>query len=89
MQRYLESLARGHAPEGLDRLMTSPEVARILSISERSLWQLTRDGVLPCVRIGRSVRYTARSLEEWIRSREASGGQQRQLPKEQERFHGI
>ncbi len=50
-------------------LLRPPEAARVLAISERTLWQLTRDGVIPCVRIGRSVRYDPRDLVEWIQKR--------------------
>ena len=38
----------------------SPEMAEALGISERTLWQLTKSGVIPCVKLGtknKSVRY--------------------------------
>ncbi|MBO12797.1 MAG: hypothetical protein CMJ68_18815, partial [Planctomycetaceae bacterium] len=41
-------------------------------VSERTLWKLTKSGDVPCVQIGRSVRYDARSLDQWIRARETS-----------------
>jgi excisionase family DNA binding protein len=34
------------------------ETAKALSISERHLWQLTKDGHLPCVRVGSGRRKT-------------------------------
>jgi excisionase family DNA binding protein len=49
------------------RLLVSPrEAARVLAISERTLWQLTHDGAVRCVRIGRAVRYDPRDLAEYI-----------------------
>jgi len=43
------------------------DAARMLSISERALWSLTSPrGPVPAVRLGRSVRYGVRALEEWL-----------------------
>ncbi len=47
-------------------LLTSPEAAQMLSISERSLWTLMKSGSIPHVRIGRSVRYDRDDLKAWI-----------------------
>ncbi len=47
-------------------LMTSPEAAEALSISQRTLWGLTQRGDIPCVRIGRAVRYDPADLRTWI-----------------------
>jgi excisionase family DNA binding protein len=42
------------------------EAAEALKISERSLWDLTKRGQIPVVRLGRSVRYDPRDLAAWI-----------------------
>lgn len=47
-------------------LMTARDASRSLAISERQLWQRTKDGEIPCVRIGRSVRYSPADLQAWI-----------------------
>ncbi len=47
-------------------LLTAEQTARALAISPRKLWELTRAGQVPCVRIGRSVRYDRADLEAWI-----------------------
>ncbi|MBI3407202.1 MAG: helix-turn-helix domain-containing protein [Planctomycetes bacterium] len=47
-------------------LLTSKEAAERLAISERKLWQLTKDCDIPAVRIGRAVRYDPRDLIEWV-----------------------
>ncbi len=54
------------------------EAAKVLGISERTLWQLTHDGKVPCVRLGtgkrRAVLYPVAELQAWL-SREANGGE--------------
>ena len=49
------------------RLLLKPdEAAAALAISPRTLWGLTSNGELPCLRIGRAVRYDPRDLTCWI-----------------------
>jgi hypothetical protein len=47
----------------LDRklLWTSREAAAALSLSERTLWKLTNEGDIPCVRIGAQKNKAQRS----------------------------
>jgi excisionase family DNA binding protein len=47
-------------------LLRSQEAAKTLGISERKLWELTRKGKIPHVRIGRAVRYDTRDLRAWV-----------------------
>ena len=49
-------------------LLTARQTARMLAISERSLYSLTKVGDLPAVRIGRSVRYDTADIRAWIES---------------------
>jgi len=49
-------------------LLTAADAAKALSISARSLWTLTHRGEIPCVRIGRSVRYSVADLQAWVAS---------------------
>jgi excisionase family DNA binding protein len=48
-------------------LLNSRQAAKALGISERTLATYTKSGLLPVVRIGRSVRYSPDDLREWIR----------------------
>ena len=52
------------------------EAAKVLGISERTLWQLTHDGHIPCVRLGtgkrRAVLYPVSELQAWL-TRQSSG----------------
>jgi excisionase family DNA binding protein len=66
--------------------LTSPlalrprEAAKALGISVRHLWQLTKDGHIPCVRIGsgtrKTVLYPVAELHAWLsrQSATAKGG---------------
>jgi excisionase family DNA binding protein len=47
-------------------LWTSREAAAALNISERTLWKLTNEAKMPCVRIGRAVRYDPEDIRAWI-----------------------
>lgn len=48
------------------RLYTCKEAARYLAVSPRTLWGLTDNGKIRCVRIGRSVRYDIHDLDEYV-----------------------
>ena len=61
-------LHRQERTEPTKLLLTAREAAIALSISERSLWGLTNQGILRCKRIGRSVRYAVDDLREFIAS---------------------
>jgi hypothetical protein len=46
------------------------DAAKALGISPRHLWQLTRDGLVPCVRVGcgrrKTVLYPVADLQAWL-----------------------
>jgi predicted DNA-binding transcriptional regulator AlpA len=48
------------------KLLTPKDAAAACAISPRKLWSLTASGDIPCVRIGRSVRYDAMDLAAFI-----------------------
>lgn len=55
------------APSGDARLLVmAPDAARMLAMSPRNLWDLTKREAIPSVRIGRSVRYRLSDLELWV-----------------------
>jgi excisionase family DNA binding protein len=61
-------------------LLTPPEAARALAISPRTLWGMTQSGEIPCVRIGRSVRYDPADLRAWISAQKSmASGPQKQM----------
>ncbi|MGG4498443.1 helix-turn-helix domain-containing protein [Brevibacillus reuszeri] len=52
-------------------LLTLPEVAKILGISKERSYAISRDGLLPTIRIGRQIRVDQEQLDDWINN----GGQ--------------
>ena len=52
------------APESL--LLDARDAAAYLAISERTLWAMTKAGAVPCVRLGRAVRYDRRDLIDFV-----------------------
>jgi excisionase family DNA binding protein len=58
------------------------EAAKALGISTRHLWQLTKDGHIPCVRVGsgkrKTVLYPVADLKAWLsgQTEAAKGGAQ-------------
>lgn len=47
-------------------LLKPPEAAKMLAISTRTLWTLTKRGDIKSVRLGRSVRYPVDKLQQYI-----------------------
>jgi excisionase family DNA binding protein len=47
--------------------------ARMLSLSPRTIFQLTKDGDLSHVRVGRRVLYPPDGLREWVAARTQGG----------------
>ena len=52
-------------------LLTIPEVAQVLRVRPARVYELARQGLIPAVRMGRSLRIEESALHEWI----AAGGQ--------------
>lgn len=55
------------------RLQKPAEAAEELAISPRTLWSLTDSGSIPCVRIGRSVRYDPADLRRYVDAQKEGG----------------
>lgn len=53
-------------------LLRPKDAAKMLALSERTLFALTRAGLLPCVRVGKSVRYDPADLAEWVQKAKAA-----------------
>lgn len=52
-------------------LLTPADVAELLQIPTSTVYELTRQGRLPCVRIGRAIRFTKADLERCLAGRRA------------------
>lgn len=57
------------------------DAARALGISPRHLWQLTKDGQVPCVRVGsgkrQTVLYPIGDLQTWLSRQSTHRGELR------------
>lgn len=54
-------------PAAPGRLALRPkDAARALGIGQRKLWELTKAGAIPCVRIGACVLYPTDELRAWL-----------------------
>ena len=47
-------------------LLRADEAAKALGVSQAQVFKLAQRGELPCVRIGRSVRFPRKALQAWI-----------------------
>ena len=54
------------ATDRLPRLLTAGDVAKVLNISRSYAYKLIRDGTIPSIQIGRSVRIRYMDLMEFI-----------------------
>lgn len=55
-------------------LLTPRETAKVLRISERTLWTITKSGSIQAVRFGRAVRYNPDAIKQWIQEHSKRGG---------------
>ncbi len=54
------------------RLLTLRDVANLLRVSPKTVRRLMRRG-LPCIRVGRSVRFAPRAVSRWLEARQEGG----------------
>lgn len=49
------------------KLITINEAVRLLALGRSTIYGLIRDGEIPVVKIGRSIRFVRKDLEEWAK----------------------
>ena len=57
-----------------ERLLDAKELAARWNVPETWVREATRAGKIPCVRLGRYVRYRADRCDEWLEEQERGGG---------------
>ena len=57
-----------HSDQGQKLALTYRETGASLGVCERTVWGLVRDGELPAIRIGRSVRVPVKGLQDYVQS---------------------
>lgn len=50
-------------------LLRASDAAELLSVRTSWIYEAVRTGQLPCLRIGRHIRFTRAMLEEWLAGR--------------------
>jgi excisionase family DNA binding protein len=66
----------------MERLLKPAQVAGILGVSRAWIYELIALDAIPSVRIGRTVRVPADSLNEWIHKRKTAGVMEAAVPHE-------
>jgi excisionase family DNA binding protein len=61
-------------PSSENSLWTAHEVAGLLGVSHEYVWQLSREGRIPTVSLGRARRYRRESILAWLEEIESPGG---------------
>jgi excisionase family DNA binding protein len=60
----------GTSPRRLDGPLLRPDqAATLLAVKTSWIYDAVRTGRLPCIRIGRHIRFTQAMLEEWLQTR--------------------
>ena len=54
-------------------LLDVEAAARLLNVKVSWIREATRTGLLPCIKVGRHVRWTRPMLEQWLTERQAVG----------------
>jgi excisionase family DNA binding protein len=57
-----------------DRLLTAEDVAQILGMRTDFLYRLAREGRIPHLRFGRTLRFRAEAIETWLEEQERGNG---------------
>ncbi len=52
----------------MESLLNVNQAAKTLCVSPRTVWELTNDGALACIRIGRRVLYAPEDIQAFIDS---------------------
>jgi len=58
----------------IEPLLDSKQAAHLLGIGVRKMWSLQIGGDIPCLRIGRAVRFDPADLRRWIDRQKRKGG---------------
>lgn len=57
----------------MNRLLTVPDAAEALSVSENTVWNMIRTGELPSVKVRRARRIESEAIDRYIADRRQEG----------------
>lgn len=55
--------------EQTGRALTAPELAKLLGFGRSTLYEMTKSGRIPYIRISTSIRYDCFQIATWLRAR--------------------
>lgn len=55
--------------ESREKALTVHEVAELLGVSDKHIYEMTADGTLPAFYVGRSVRLDPQDIADWLRKK--------------------
>jgi excisionase family DNA binding protein len=55
--------------ESRKKALTVHEMAELLGVSEKHIYEMTADGTLPAFHVGRSVRLDPQDIADWLRKK--------------------
>jgi excisionase family DNA binding protein len=65
-----QDITRSAGPRRLDGPLLRPEqAAELLSVKTSWVYDAVRTGRLPCLRVGKHIRFTRTMLEDWVEER--------------------
>ena len=73
--------------EGLKEALDVHQMAELLSVSKRHIYELAADGSLPSFRVGKAVRFDPQDIADWLRKRKPP--QEHASPRKSQRHEGA
>jgi excisionase family DNA binding protein len=55
--------------ESRKKALTVQEIAELLGVSDKHIYEMTADGTLPAFYVGRSVRLDPQDIADWLRKK--------------------
>lgn len=68
-----ETTATDRRASSLPTLLTVPELAELLGLHEKTVYDWAARGKLPCIRLGNRLRFSATDIARWVASRKGGG----------------
>ncbi len=62
----IKRIPGGPSGAWMDRLLRPEDAAELLSVKPSWIYEAVRAQRLPCIRVGRHIRFTKEMLEEWL-----------------------
>ena len=64
----------------MDKLLTAKQLAEVLQIKPSTIYKWVHYGYVPHIKLGTSIRFKEKKVEEWLKKRERKGRSAYKLP---------